>query len=121
MPLPLSTTTVDIYRVPGDTPDDGLPDVEPTHQRIARNVPAAFARASGRQAGDQGQRSLLNTRLVIDYHGLNSGDVVVDNNTRQQWDVGWVNRYLNEIADYEVGQVTRREVEVQAGEAHVAG
>ena len=115
MPLPLATTTVSVYR-PG-VQTDGLPDVEPTYKRVANGVNAVISRVGGRNAGPTFERVILSARLLVDpltQGGVQQRDVIVDETTGEQWDVEWMIHRLTDFTDFYVGQLVRRDDEVQA-------
>jgi hypothetical protein len=122
LPLPLATTTVDVYRstpAPNALPDE-LPDTEPTFSVVVSAARAHITMGAGRETGDRMHRAIMSAKLLVDSVGLDHQDVIVDKTTGIQWEVAWVDKRLNSLIDYETAQLIRRQVEVRAGEVKTA-
>lgn len=94
MTIPVTTSTVTIFRAAGLDARDGL-DPEPTYSAVARGVRAVISAASGSERTERASAETVTAHLTMDPHpaGLSHLDIVVDDLGRA-WEVEWVQDVL---------------------------
>lgn len=80
--IPISTTTVSVWRVPADDTRDGF-DTPPARQRVAAGLRAHIGSPSQRSDIATGDKVVVDWRLDCDLFDFADDDQIVDETTGQ--------------------------------------
>lgn len=114
MSLPLATTTISVYsRIQGDSPDVPYAAVT-TAERKQLKISGVRAVLSIGKAGGSGnevivagaQQAIAKFKLHCDPCDINNTDIVVDEITKQQYEILWVVEVQGLGFNYMRGEVT---------------
>lgn len=90
--IPLATTTIRIDRVHPDPDRDYWDDNEPSPTAFAEGIRAHIGSPGGTENRGNGSQEIESHRLNCDPVALNHNDIVIDENTDEEYQVLWVDQ-----------------------------